>query len=69
MGILVCCEGSNCRVYGIFWNSNMWQTAFPDFFVGLVRNPNKDKYDDTDFYSAHDSSQRMADISSWIKDP
>jgi 5'-3' exoribonuclease 1 len=44
-----------------------FMTAFPDFFVGLMRNPNKDKYDDTDFYSAHESVGKMTEILAWIK--
>ncbi|KAJ3225329.1 hypothetical protein HK099_006974 [Clydaea vesicula] len=45
-----------------------FQIAFPEFLLGLIKNPSKDVYADTDFYSSSSAPKKMNEMLEWIKE-
>lgn len=44
-----------------------YMDKFPEFFAGIMRNPQGDIYTDTDFYDPSESRARIKEISGWLK--
>ena len=44
-----------------------YMKKFPDFFAGIMRNPQGDLYRDTDFFDASEAKKKIGEIKAWLK--
>ncbi|KAI5780880.1 putative exonuclease Kem1 [Geopyxis carbonaria] len=44
-----------------------YMRKFPTFFAGIMRNPQRDIYTDTDFFDPSESKQKIREIQDWLK--
>ncbi|KAG9234680.1 XRN 5'-3' exonuclease N-terminus-domain-containing protein [Amylocarpus encephaloides] len=44
-----------------------YMTKFPEFFVGIQRNPQNNEMDETDFYPADVASEKIKEITAWLR--
>ncbi|KAF2113567.1 XRN 5'-3' exonuclease N-terminus-domain-containing protein [Lophiotrema nucula] len=45
-----------------------YMTKFPEFFAGIIRNPQGDGWNDTDFYPPEVAKQKVKEIGAWLKE-
>ncbi|KAK8203560.1 exonuclease II Exo2 [Zalaria obscura] len=44
-----------------------YMTKFPEFIAGMIRNPQGDLFNDTDFYPPEVAKEKMKEIGQWLK--
>lgn len=45
-----------------------YMVKFPDFFAGIISNPQGDNWNDTDFYPEDIAKQKVKEIAAWLKE-
>lgn len=45
-----------------------YMLKFPEFFAGIINNPQGDGWSDTDFYPAEVAKQKVKEIGAWLKE-
>jgi 5'-3' exoribonuclease 1 len=45
-----------------------YMLKFPEFFAGIINNPQGDGWNDTDFYPAEIAKQKVKEIGQWLKE-
>ena len=45
-----------------------YMLKFPEFFAGIIQNPQGDGWNDTDFYPAETAKQKVKEIGQWLKE-